>query len=545
MKGRHIFLFNLDMASTYDYIIAGGGLSGCVVASRLKQAFPDLKIALLETGPDSRNVEAIASPGNAWMITPDFYHNYETVPQKNANDRRVALRTGRTLGGGSAVNYGGWTRGDRSGFDEWASLVGDERWSYDGLLPFFKRSETYPIKGLEKQHGYEGPIKPSRGDRGYLLKDDVREAMLATGLQLNDDANGGDIRGVARLVESWDGPRRTFAATDYDLKGVEVLTGVTVGKVVLEGSRAKGVVLGDGKTLEATKEVIICCGALRTPQLLMLSGIGPKAELERLGIPLHVDSPQVGQNLHDHGMVSYWYKLRHPEQGLAIGSEKFMANPRNLEGNPMDWMMNTGLSEEETANAAKVDGKNTSRRDDIELTCIYLAAPTSPFNPPPMDGSHITLSVVNIHATSRGGVSLASTDPRELPLIDPGYLSTEHDRAVFRAGARLLTQMMESPAGQRFSTGETAPGSFAPLTSKTSDSEIDERARASLITTFHPAGSAAMGQVVDTECRVEGVQGLRVVDASIMPVSIGAHLQASLYGIAERAAQMIVDAGKA
>lgn len=533
------------MSSAYDYIIAGGGLCGCVVASRLKQAFPDLAIALIETGPDSRNVEAIASPGNAWMITPDFYHNCETVPQKNANDRRVPLKTGRALGGGSAVNYGGWTRGDRSGFDEWASLVGDERWSYDGLMPFFKRSESYPVKGLEEQHGYEGAIKPSRGDRGYLLKDDVKEAMLSTGLEMNDDANGGDIRGVTRLVESWDGPRRTFAAVDYDLAGVEVLTGATVAKVVIEQGRAKGVVLGDGKILEAKREVIIGCGALKTPQLLMLSGIGPKAELERLGISVVVDSSQVGQNLHDHGMVSYWYKLRHPEQGLAIGSEKFMANPRNLEGNPMDWMMNTGLSEEDAISAAKVDGKRTDRRDDVEVTCIYVATPTSPFDPPPMDGSHITLSVVNIHATSRGYVSLASTDPNELPLIDPGYLSTEHDRATFRAGARLLAQMMESPAGKRFSTGETAPGSFAPLTSKSSDSEIDERTKACLTTAFHPAGSAAMGQVVDTECRVKGVQGLRVVDASIMPVSIGAHLQAPLYGIAERAAQMIVDAGKA
>ncbi|KAF2173396.1 GMC oxidoreductase [Zasmidium cellare ATCC 36951] len=478
-------------STTYDYIIAGGGLSGCVLASRLAQALPSHKILLLETGPDSRNNDAIASPGNAWMITPDYYHNYETLPQKHLEGRRVALKTGRALGGGSAVNYGGWTRGDRSGYDEWADVVGDERWGYEALLPYFKRAETYPLPGLEAQHGYDGPIKPSRGDRGYLLKEDVREAMLSTGVEVNEDANGGDIRGVARLVESWNRRRRTFAAGDYDLSKGEVLTGRTVARVVLEGGVARGVVLGDGKRLEARTEVIISCGALRTPQVLMLSGIGPRSQLEKFGIEVIVDSPQVGENLHDHGMVSFWYKLRHPEQGLAIGSEKFI-----------------------------------------------------PFEAPPMDGSHITVSVIGIHATSRGSVSLASTDPDELPLIDPAYLATEHDRAVIRTGAKIVAQMMESPAGQRISVGETPPGPFAPLTSKTSAREIDERARACMATTYHLAGSVAMGQVVDAECRVKGVKGLRVVDASIMPVSIGAHLQGSLYGIAERAAQMIIDAAE-
>ncbi|KAK4497749.1 hypothetical protein PRZ48_010402 [Zasmidium cellare] len=529
---------------SYDYIIAGGGLSGCVLASRLSTALPNLKIALIETGPDSQRNEAIASPGNAWMITPDYYHNYETLPQKHLDNRNVAIKTGRALGGGSAVNYGGWTRGDRSGYDEWARVVGDSRWSYDELLPYFKRAETYPLPNLEDQHGYEGPIKPSRGDRGYLLKEDVLEAMKSTGLQENPDANGGDIRGVARLVESWDEGRRTFAAGDYDLGNVEVLAGMSVQKVVVEGGVAKGVVLGDGRVLEARREVVVSCGALRTPQVLMLSGIGPRKELEKLGIEVLVDSPHVGKNLHDHGMVAFWYKLRHPEQGLAIGSEKFMANPRNLEGNPMDWMINTGISDAETKKAAEIDGKDTSRRDDIEITCIYLAAPTSPFPPPPMDGTHISVSVIGIHATSRGSVSLSSTDPNDLPLIDPAYLATEHDRAVIRTGAKIVAKMMESPAGQRISTGETPPGPFSPLTSKTSDAEIDERARACIFTAYHPAGSAAMGTVVDAECRVKGMKGLRVVDASIMPVSIGAHLQASLYGVAERAAQMIIDAAK-
>lgn len=320
-----------------------------------------------------------------------------------------------------------------------------------------------------------------------------------------------------------------------------MLTGSHVAKVSTEGGKATGVVLRDGRKLDAKVEVIVSCGAIRTPQLLMLSGIGPRAELERLKIPLVVDSPGVGQNFHDHAMLAYWYKLRHPEHDLAIGSANFMVNPKNLEGNPMDWMINGGLPEDELSKAAEIDGKKTGRRDDIELTCIYLPALTTPFDPTPMDGSHITISALAINTTSRGRVSLASSDPSEQPLVDPAYLDTEHDRAVFRTGARLIAKMMESPAGQRISVGETAPGSFAPLTSTTPDSEIDERARACASTTYHPAGTAVMGEVVDTECRVKGIEALRVVDASIMPVSIGAHLQAPMYGVAERAAQMIID----
>lgn len=530
-------------SQTYDYIIPGGGLCGCVVASRLKTAFPNLTIALLETGLDSRDIEAIAFPGNAWKISSEYYHNYLTLPQKNLNNRSVALRTGRALGGGSAVNYGAWTRGDRSGFDEWARIVGDERWSYDALLPFFRKSENYGVKGegMEAQHGYEGPIRPTRGERGYPLKEDVREAMLATGYEMNEDGNGGEIRGVVRLVESWFDGERSFAAGEYDLSGVEVLTGVHVARVEVEKGRARGVVLGDGRKMEAKREVVVCCGALRTPQVLMLSGIGPKEEVERLGAPMVVEAPRVGENLHDHCLTRYWYKLRNPEKGLAVGSEKFMANPKFFEGNPMDWMLNSGLTDEEASRAAAVDGKETSRRDDIELTCMYVTTPMGDFDPPPLDGSHITLSTIGIHATSRGRISLASKDPKELPLVDPAYLTTEHDRAVYRAGARLVAQMMESSAGQRISTGETPPGSFNSLTSSTSDAEIDERVRACAGTTYHYAGTCAMGEVVDTECRVKGVQGLRIVDASIMPVSIGAHLQASLYGVAERAAQMIID----
>ena len=170
-----------------------------------------------------------------------------------------------------------------------------------------------------------------------------------------------------------------------------------------------------------------------------------------------------------------------------------------------------------------------------------VAALTAPYEPPPMDGSHVTVSAVCLSTTSRGQVSLASADSQDRPLVDPNYLATEHDRAVLRAGARLVAKMMGSAAGQSIGLGETPPGPFRPLTEATSDAELDERARACAITCYHYAGTAAMDDVVDTECRVKGVAGLRVVDASIVPVSIGAHLQAVLYGVAERAADMIIE----
>lgn len=531
--------------SSYDYLILGGGLSGCVAASRLKQALPHLSIALVENGSDSRNDESVLSPAQAWLLDPAKYHYVDqTVPQKSLNGRFLDLKTGRALGGGSATNYGGWTRGDRQGYDEWARVVGDDRWSYEGLLPFFKKSESFPVPGMS-EHGYEGPIRPSLVDRQYPLKQPILDAITGAGVKQREDITDGDVLGVGPLMESWRNNQRVHAANSYDLTGVEILTNTKVAKVLLDGKKAIGAVLRSGERLLASKEVILACGALRTPQILMLSGIGPKAELEQLGIPPIAESPNVGKNLHDHPMFTLWYTLRNPDDGLAVGHPKFMANPEFLEGNPMDWLVNGNAAASDKIKAAKIDGVASERTDDFELTPFYLGAPTSPHAPPPMDGETITCAAVVMSATSRGEVTLQSRDLDDAPLVDPNYLSTAHDLAVMRAGVRLAMKIMETTdAGQKISVGQRPSVGMKPIPLDASDEEIDERAKAGIVTCFHYAGTASMGKVVDAECRVKGIEGLRVIDASIMPVALCAHLQAPMYGVAERAAEMIVEKAK-
>ncbi|KAK5107018.1 hypothetical protein LTR62_001927 [Meristemomyces frigidus] len=388
--------------TTYDHIVVGGGLCGCVVAARTKHSFPDRTVALIEIGSDARK--------------------------------------SRTLGGGSAVNYGAWTRGDRSGYDEWATTVGDERWSYNGRLPYFKRAETYPLLQDKNNHGYEGPIHLSSGGRGYPLRDHVRDAMLAVRLPFNPDHNCGNSHGVSPLVESWHDGDRSFAAKTYGLNGVKLFTDSQVATVMVRQKKVTGIRLVNNRTLHARIETIVSCGAIRTPQLLTLSGIGRSDELARLEIPVQVESEEMGWNLHDHPSLSFWSPPRTPEAGLAVGSDNFMANSKNLDGKPMDWFSNASASQLEMGNAAKVDGRPSLREDDIEISCI--------------------------------------ADPFDQPVVDPNYLGTEHDRAVLRASVRLALKIMESPAGKRVVNSELPPSQFSPLNSKSSDDVLDERIRA-------------------------------------------------------------------
>lgn len=525
----------------FDYIVAGGGLCGCVVAARLKESLPGLSIALIEAGSDVRANPHVLFPSGAFALAgSDCHYINNTIPQENLNSRIINLLTGRALGGGSAVNYGAWTRGDRSGYDEWAAVVGDARWSYERLLPYMKRAETYSLAGKENEHGYSGPLKLSSGGRGYPLRTDIREAMLSLGLSISSDMNDGDSQNiVAPLVESWYDGLRSFAANAYDLGAVDVFTECSVARILVRDGKATGVELADGRELRARKEVIVSCGAIRTPQLLMLSGIGPENDLRQLNIEVAVDSPDVGRNLYDHPFLSLWFKLRNPEAGLAVGSANFN-NPKYFEGNPMDWFSMASVPVADINKALEVDGQQSARKDNIEISCMYIATPTSPHPSPPIDGSALTISTFGLSVTSRGQVRLTGTDIRDDLAVDPAYLSTEHDRVLMRAGLRMALKMMESEAGRRVSIGEIVPATLSALSSDSTDQELDNRVKASVISCYHPAGTAAMGKVVDTDCRVIGVRNLRIVDASILPVSIGAHLQAPLYGIAEMAADIII-----
>ena len=506
------------------------------MASRLHQAHAHLCIALIEAGPDEHNNPEVQTPHLAPKLhgTP-LQYNYKTVPQTHLNDRLVGTYGGRMLSGGSAVNYGAFTRGHSVDYDDWARVVKDSRWNYESLIPFFKRSEHYHESANPDQHGFEGPIHTSTGPRGYPLRESMKKALcLGTGLEGIADMNAGDPRGVAPLVENWREVTRQPAGLAYSLDGVDVMVNRVVRRLVCSKDtdgklRATGAELEDSTVITARKEVVVSCGCFRTPQLLMLSGIGPKHEIGKLSGIEHLLELPVGQYLHDHSGISLVWKLRHPEKGLSFGSPEFRG-PNFFKGNPIDWVTTMAAPGSDLQQAAQKDGEEfrDGERSDIEIIVVYAPTSSAPKPLAPRDGTHITTVVLCLSPTSRGSISLHSSDPRADPLIDPNYFATEHDRAVLRAGLRAAMRSMESEAGREVVIAETTPDGLQQLNSKSTDEELDERVKAFGWNWYHPGGSCSMGKVVDSECRVYGASNLRVIDASIFPRPLSAHYQAPM-----------------
>ena len=434
-------------------------------------------------------------------------------------------------------------------------MVHDKRWSYEGMLPYFRKCETHhdPKNVDMDQHGTSGPIHTTASARPYPLRDLMRQSFLNTGLKWNPDANSGNPLGVAAYTENWRDGKRQPAGLAYGLKGVEVKTSSTVRRIILEDGVAKGAELADGTKILANKEVILSCGAIRSPQMLLLSGIGPKDELQKHGIQQLIDSPEVGSNFNDHFSIAQFYKVKNADKGLAMGHPNFK-EPIYFQGVPGD-MVATAPAPKDKLKAAMIkDGvKNINDSHPLlaptrgHIECLPLYAPAeSPLTGinVPLTGEYIMVGTLNLLPTSRGSVRLASTDPSADPLIDPNYYATEADRVVMREGMRLAMRAMESPDGQAMVESEFPPKDMPTLTSKSTDEEIDARVRRVAATWFHPTGSCSMGTVIDTDLRVNGAKNLRVVDASIMPCPIGAHYQVATYAIAEQAADIITAAHK-
>ncbi|KAL9624611.1 MAG: hypothetical protein Q9160_001276 [Pyrenula sp. 1 TL-2023] len=519
-----------------DFLILGGGLAGCALASRLKEYNPSCSVRIVEAGPDEHSNPLITEPmGTFQLHMSPLEYNYSTVPQTSYDGRRVYNSGGKLLSGSSSVNYAMWTRGGADDYNLWSMMVGDKRWSYEGMLPYFRKTESHhdPKHADPHQHGFDGPIHTTASARTYPLKELMRSAFLeSTGLPFNVDANGGNPIGVAAYTENWRNGKRQPSGQAYGLKGVDIVLNATVRRIILENNVAKGAELAGGRKIMANREVILCCGAIRTPQTLMLSGIGPASELRKHGIKQLIDLPEI----------------KHPEQGLAAGAAEWK-DPSYLLGIPADVVV-TATAPREPLKAAMIadserDVDNAHphlqpTRGHIEILPIYAPteAPLTALNIP-FDGTCITAGTSNLLPTSRGSIRLASTDPTEAPLIDPNYFSTSADKVVLRAGVRMAMRAFESGPGQEFVAEEVPPAGYPALTSRSSDAEIDHRVKRVAATWFHPAGSAAMGKVVDPELKVIGAERLRVVDASILPCPIGAHYQVVAYAIAEQAADII------
>ncbi|KAH8586971.1 glucose-methanol-choline oxidoreductase-like protein [Bisporella sp. PMI_857] len=543
----------MDLPTEVDYIVVGGGLTGCALASRLAKFLPKQQsILVLEAGPDpTSNPYTTSTMGGFALQGSELDWAYSTAPIPNLSNRVITLTAGKTLGGGSVLNYGGWQRGDAADYDAWAKLLDDERWSYNGLLPYMRRSEHYTTQTNPEQHGFDGPIKitgisESDPKRRYPLREPLKKAWEELGVG-RVPSSVGKLAGLSEFLENWDQGIRQPAHLAYDLahSGVDVRTDTPVHRVLFENipgqaPRAIGVLLEDGRQIKA-QEVVLAAGALRSPQILQLSGVGPASLLASHSIPLIHDSPAVGANLFDHFALFQVFRLRNPERGLALGHPT-LADPAFVKGMPVDWSVNEALPTSLVQQALAKDKDSSdvqalSERPHIETMVVYH--PLAPGIP--VDGSYVGTSVMLLLPTSRGTVKIASALPKDKPVIDANYFDTAMDRAVLVHGARRLLQCLtNTKAGQDVVEAEVAPmPGMQPLTLDSTTEDIENRIRATGSPHFHPAGTCALGTVLDTELKVKGVQGLRVVDASIFPAPIGGHPQATLYGIAERAAAMI------
>ena len=442
-------------------------------------------------------------------------------------------------------------------YDLWAEQVGHPRWTYQALLPHMRRTEHhYDPKGDGQHHGFEGPIYTTSG-RSYPLRDNIHQAFVELGFDQRTDLNAGDPLGVAPWVENWRDGTRQHSGKVFDLSHLHVITEVVVAKIILNADKgATGVQLLDGRTIQSKYEIILCCGAHRTPQLLMLSGIGPSDQLESHRIPQLVDLPAVGRNHFDHLSLHQAWKLRFPERGLAMGSLAFN-KPEYTEGFPVEWIATCALPEDTLAPFQPKDVEDgvhlsSSRPDSLLLPSrahLGLLAAYAPLNlggdyDIPLDGSHISTGVLLYQPTSRGRITLASEDAADNPVVDPKYYSTLADKHMLRAGVRRIAELMQTSAAKEVILGETPPKGMPVLNPHASDEDIDARIRAYAEVWHHSAGTAAMGRdpetsVVNAELQVHGVKGLRVVDASIFPSPISAAPQATVYAIADLAADLV------
>ncbi|KAI0881338.1 GMC oxidoreductase [Annulohypoxylon maeteangense] len=540
-------------STAWDYVIVGGGIAGCVVASRLSEYKPSSRILVIEAGADVSHDEEILKFQSLNFIGGKFDWAYKTVPQKHYGGREIDIPAGRALGGGSVINGCGWIRGARADFDSWAEIVDDHRWSYEGQLPYFKKTEKWYKSDNRDDHGHIGAMhieSPKSTGRIYPLADITQKSWSDIGVQElpGCDMNAGENIGLGELNENRHKGARQTAPLAYPLKNVNVLPHTLVESIIIEKSpevKATGVRLDDGAEIFA-KEVIISAGAYRTPQVLMLSGIGPKETLQKHGIETKVDNPEVGKNFNDHVMVHFNWQLKDPSKGYAVGSaNSLFAKPEFATGMPISFIINRevpkdGLIAAITKDEGKAPGPDhyllKRRWGLMENIILYLSMP-----PHPVDGTHISNAMMGAKPTSRGTVSIASKNPADAPVLDPNYCATEVDRYVWRESIRETAALMmgDTPLGREVVAGETPSDGSEPLKIGSSDEYLDSRVRSLGRSTYHGSSSCSMGTVVDTDLRVKGVKNLRIVDASVFPISIGAHIQAAVYALAEQAAVII------
>jgi choline dehydrogenase len=529
----------------YQYVIVGGGSAGCVLANRLTED-PRTNVLLIEAGgPDTaRELHIPLAWGSLFKSRYDW--EYYTEPQTELNGRRMYIPRGMVLGGSSSTNAMIYTRGNRYDYDLWRSM-GNEGWSYDEVLPYFRRAENFERNGASSEyHGVGGPLNVS--DPRYV--NPLSHAFVAAGIQMglsrNSDFSGPTQEGVGLHLVTEKRGRRHSAADAYlkpilpRRKNLTLVSDSFATRVIVEGTghRAIGVDYerrdGTGGLLraEAEREVILCGGAIGSPHLLMVSGIGPAWHLGEMGIEVVRDLPGVGENLQDHLAIGFVYRCTRP---VSFLDAKHVATPRNVLGYLL--FKRGPLTSNAAEAGAFVKSEPGLPAPDLQIGFVPAYGADHGFNPP---GVHVfTIGCTFLRPKSRGHLRLNSKNPRDKPLIQPKFLTDTDDIPPLVRGLRICRSLVEQSAFDQF-RGAEFPGPTGG-----DDDKLTDYIRSNSQTVDHPSCTCKMGRdgdpmaVVDSELRVRGIRGLRVVDASVFPTVISGNTNAPVIMIAEKAADLI------